>query len=157
INGLYAFTYIRIESTEMNKNTLLGNGYILRELTSSSNLIPEILRTMPPYTMIRLLRTKQKITQVQLAQKTGLPQSYIANIEAGKVDIRLNTLKKIFNALSCDLLLLPKPLKNFGTGAPDACSVQTIPETQARPVDKNPSGHEERKIVGGLSSKVWVD
>ena len=49
------------------------------------------------------------MTQVDLARRAKVPQSHIAAIEKGKLDPRLSTLRKIFEALSCDMVLEPRP------------------------------------------------
>ena len=40
-------------------------------------------------------RKKAKLTQEQLAEKTGTKKSYISRIEAGKSDIQLSTFSRI--------------------------------------------------------------
>lgn len=46
--------------------------------------------------MIKEARKEAKMTQEQLAWKTGTKKSYISRLENGKVDIQLSTLFKIF-------------------------------------------------------------
>ena len=46
--------------------------------------------------MIKETRKKSKLTQEQLAQKTGTKKSYISRLENGKIDIQISTLFKIF-------------------------------------------------------------
>lgn len=48
---------------------------------------------------LRELRKAKKITQVQLAEKTGISQTYIAVIENGKRDIDFELAKKFADAL----------------------------------------------------------
>lgn len=45
--------------------------------------------------MLRKERTKAKLTQEQLAEKTGTKKSYISRIEAGKSDIQISTFYRI--------------------------------------------------------------
>lgn len=45
--------------------------------------------------MLREERTKAKLTQEQLAEKTGTKKSYISRIEAGKSDIQISTFFRI--------------------------------------------------------------
>lgn len=59
-----------------------------------------------PHALIRALRGRLKMTQAQLAARAGLPQSHVARIEAGKVDARLGTLRRIFSAMSFELSLV---------------------------------------------------
>ena len=52
---------------------------------------------------IRELRTNVGLTQVQLAEKSGLPQSHISRLEAGKHSPSFVTLEKIAKALGVDV------------------------------------------------------
>jgi len=60
---------------------------------------------------IRLLRKYFRMTQAELAARAKIPQSHIVKIESGKADIQISTLEKIFKAMSCDLVIQPKPQK----------------------------------------------
>lgn len=50
-----------------------------------------------------LKKARGKITQIQLSEMTGIDQSVISRIEAGKVEPELSTLKKLAEALNCKL------------------------------------------------------
>ena len=66
----------------------------------------------PPFSeWIRLLRKYFRMTQAELAERAKIPQSHIVKIEQGKTDLQIGTLEKIFKALSCDLVIQPKPQK----------------------------------------------
>jgi HTH-type transcriptional regulator/antitoxin HipB len=56
------------------------------ELKSKSFMIAELIKEA---------RREAKLTQEQLARKTGTKKSYISRIENGKSDIQLSTLFKI--------------------------------------------------------------
>jgi ribosome-binding protein aMBF1 (putative translation factor) len=45
--------------------------------------------------MLKEERKKAKLTQEQLAEKTGTKKSYISRIEAGKSDIQISTFSRI--------------------------------------------------------------
>jgi ribosome-binding protein aMBF1 (putative translation factor) len=45
--------------------------------------------------MLKEERKKAKLTQEQLAEKTGTKKSYISRIEAGKSDIQISTFNRI--------------------------------------------------------------
>lgn len=45
--------------------------------------------------MLKEERTRAKLTQEQLAEKTGTKKSYISRIEAGKSDIQISTFYRI--------------------------------------------------------------
>jgi len=46
--------------------------------------------------LIKDARLSAKITQKELAEKTGTKKSYISRVENGKIDIQLSTLYRIF-------------------------------------------------------------
>jgi DNA-binding XRE family transcriptional regulator len=54
------------------------------------------------------LREKHKLTQVELANKAGLPQAQISRIERGVVSPTSATLAKIAEALGADLRLVER-------------------------------------------------
>ena len=64
-----------------------------------------------PRIFVRALRSALRMSQAVLARRCGLPQAHIARLEAGKIDVRLSTLERLFGAMFCDLLVLPLPRK----------------------------------------------
>jgi len=54
------------------------------------------------------LREKHNLTQVELAEKAGLPQAQISRIERGVVSPTSTTLAKIAEALGADLRLVER-------------------------------------------------
>lgn len=62
---------------------------------------------------IRLIRTSLRMTQAELARRAGVNEANLVAIERGTTDPRISTLKKIFDALSCDLLVEPRPRQPF--------------------------------------------
>jgi len=58
---------------------------------------------------IRALRNYLRITQQELAQRSHITQSHLAQIESGKIDPKIGTLQRIFDGLSCDLVIEPLP------------------------------------------------
>lgn len=73
---------------------------------------PEGVADLRAHELIRLLRGELSMTQAQLAKRCGLPQSHIARIESGKIDLQLETVRRIFSALSCGLAVVPIPSKS---------------------------------------------
>lgn len=53
---------------------------------------------------IRELRISKKITQRQLAEKTGISQQHISKIENGEIAPTYATLEKIAKALGCEIV-----------------------------------------------------
>ena len=54
---------------------------------------------LPPIEEIKIRRKRLGITQRELAEKAGVSQALIAKIEAGAVDPRYSTLRRIWEAL----------------------------------------------------------
>jgi len=55
-------------------------------------------------------RKAQGLSQVALAQKLGMKQSQISEIEAGKRDFRVSTLSEVARALGLEIILVPRQL-----------------------------------------------
>lgn len=63
---------------------------------------------------IRILRSYLRMTQVELSKRAKIAQSHLAAIEKGKIDPQVGTIRRIFNAMSCDLVIRPAPAKPLG-------------------------------------------
>ncbi|MBI4678845.1 MAG: helix-turn-helix domain-containing protein, partial [Elusimicrobia bacterium] len=61
----------------------------------------------PPAVLVRALRSALRMSQAQLARRCAVPQPHIARLEAGKCGVQMDTLRRIFDAMFCDLLILP--------------------------------------------------
>lgn len=68
----------------------------------------------PPAFYLRALRGKLRMSQRQLARRSGVSQAQIARIEIGDSEPDLATVRRLFGALFCDLLILPKPRLPLG-------------------------------------------
>ena len=67
-----------------------------------------------PAVFVRALRSALRMSQAQLAKRSGVPQAHIAHLEAQAIDVRLETLRRLFDAMFCDLWVLPRPRKRPG-------------------------------------------
>jgi predicted DNA-binding mobile mystery protein A len=78
-----------------------------------SRLPPPAAKTYEPShgDWIRILRESLRMTQAELAGRAKITQPHLAGIESGKTDPQIGTLKRIFEAMSCDLVLEPRPRK----------------------------------------------
>lgn len=78
-----------------------------------SRLAPPNIRTYEPSPgdWIRILRDSLRMTQAELASRAKITQPHLASIESGKTDPQISTLKRIYDAMSCDLVLEPRPRK----------------------------------------------
>jgi len=57
--------------------------------------------------LIKTIRTQLGMSQKALAKRASVPQSTISRVEKEVKNVTIPTLKKILNALCCDLLLVP--------------------------------------------------
>jgi transcriptional regulator with XRE-family HTH domain len=71
---------------------------------------PEAAR-LAPHVYLRAIRATMEMTQAQLAKRAGVAKSHVAQIEAGSANVGIQTLAKLFDALLCDLLIIPKARK----------------------------------------------
>jgi len=60
---------------------------------------------------IRTLRGYLRMTQAELAKRSNISQPHLAGIESGRIDPQLSTLRRIYQGLSCDLVVEPRPRK----------------------------------------------
>lgn len=60
-----------------------------------------------PGVVLRGLRSALRMSQSQLSRRSGVPRAHIARVEAGLVDVQVSTLARLFDAMFCDLLVLP--------------------------------------------------
>lgn len=61
--------------------------------------------------LVALMRKRLRMSQKTLAERAGMPQSYIGKIESGKISPSLKTAERIFEAMECKLMCLPIPLR----------------------------------------------
>ena len=72
-----------------------------------------------PAVMLRALRATLKMSQADLSRRSGISQPHIARLESGRLDAQLGTWTKLFDAMFCDLLILPKARKRPGDALAD--------------------------------------
>jgi len=88
------------------------NRSVLEDLALAS--LPKSLELKRPWDpglgdWIRITRNALRMSQAELARRAGVNKANLVGIEKGKIDPRLGTLRKVFDALSCDLLVEPRP------------------------------------------------
>ena len=91
------------------KIVLLLNGYDKAGDPSEKRQQREIMLARRRLAEFIELREKHHLTQVELAEKTGLPQAQISRIERGAVSPTSATLARIAEALGADLRLVERP------------------------------------------------
>lgn len=114
----------------------------------------------PDLSEIARLRKKLKLTQMQLAEKSGVSQSLIARIESGTVDPGYSKIKSLFNALqepdskeiTAEEIMTPKVIRvDAGDGLWKAANKMKEHEVSQMPV------FDGERIVGSISEKVILD
>jgi len=85
---------------------------------------------------VKAIRESLGISQQKLADDVGLTWRSIPNIESGKVNPRISTLKKIAEQLQCDLKILLIPRAK--TGSPTPASRENLPFSENGEEKKTP-------------------
>ena len=75
-----------------------------------SSHAPEKARRGPEM-YLRALRTELRMSQAVLARRAGMTQAQIDRLEKGRADARLGTWRRVYAALFCELLIVPRALK----------------------------------------------
>lgn len=57
---------------------------------------------------IASIRKEKKMTQIELAQKSGVSESAIRGVELGKFSARIDILQKIAEALDCEIHVIKR-------------------------------------------------
>lgn len=78
----------------------------VRDTVPWREAFPPIPEAERPGRMLRAARTKEGVTQSQLAQRTGIPQRHISEIEHGKRLIGKERAKKLAEVLKVDYQIL---------------------------------------------------
>jgi len=73
------------------------------------------LRGLSAGQLIPLIRKQLQMSQRTLAKRAAMQQSSIARIESGRLDPNISTLKKIADAMGCDLIITIVPRSDLET------------------------------------------
>ena len=65
--------------------------------------------SVPAQTFVRAARQSRRLTQRELARRTGIAQPTIARIESGRENPRLETVERLLEACGYVIEALPKP------------------------------------------------
>jgi transcriptional regulator with XRE-family HTH domain len=110
----------------------------IRELLKKKGVREEYEKLLPEYELAKSIieqRLKKKMTQEDVAKKTGMPQSTISRIEGLTHGLpKLSTLKKIANALDAKIIIKLEPKITIGkyTLAAESEKPLTIGEARKR-------------------------
>ena len=62
---------------------------------------------------LRMARTQRNLRQIDLANKVGIRQALISDLERGVAGARLDTVIKVMAALGLDLAVIPRSRSDF--------------------------------------------
>jgi hypothetical protein len=82
---------------------------------------------LEPRIYVRALRSALRMSQRQLAARSGVSQEFIARFEGGRTDCGVATLRRLLDAMFCDLLVLPFARKRPGDALADQCLIKPQP------------------------------
>ena len=142
----------------------------IEEVMLAAQKLQTAIKGLSIGTLIRSIRTQLGMSQNALAKRAGVPQSTVSRIEQGQSDLTKSTLKKILEALSCDLVIVPL-LQN---------TIDCIRRNQARKVvekqisylkgtmnmeEQQPDSRfieellkqEEERLLQGPNVKLWAE
>lgn len=88
---------------------------LIQEITRAATDAQSATKQLEVGEFIRLIRGELGISQTILAKRAGVPQSTISRLERGLSIANLKTLMKVFDALFCDLVIIPKLRKSIDT------------------------------------------
>ena len=141
--------------------------FIDQVLDAGAKLHKEVVGHSPGV-LLRSLRKRLRMTQRQLAKRSGFPQPYIASIESGRKKPPMNTLEKIFRALYCSVtfLLVPevKANKILENQANEAATKRVryvagtmalekqLPEKQTL---REMIAEEKQRLLSSKTTKIW--
>ncbi|OIO09258.1 MAG: hypothetical protein AUJ52_06720 [Elusimicrobia bacterium CG1_02_63_36] len=86
----------------------------LNKLAVFSRSAPRAAGETELFELLWAARVKVGMSQSEAANRARIPQQYWHDLESGKKDARISTWKRAFQALRCDLLVLPKPRLHLG-------------------------------------------
>jgi predicted transcriptional regulator len=116
---------------------------------------------LPPINIIPDRRRKLGLTQIQLAELAGVSQSYIAKLEAGKIEPSYLKVKSIFESL--DRLERRKEVQASEIMTPDPIFVQQSASIQETVEIMRKNGFSQLPVfsgdkpVGGVSESTLLD
>lgn len=144
--------------------------YVLSRFIDWASHAPEGADQYAPAGLIMLMRVQLGMTQAQLAKRCGMTQSHVANIELGKVDAQVGTLRRLMSALNCRLIVAPLPDKSVEEAVREQAEkaarkrVQRVTGTMALEKQRPDASliedlvrAETEKLLSGRSSEIWEE
>lgn len=86
---------------------------LLQQIFQVNKGLLECQRGLEIGQLITLVRTQLKMSQRMLAKRSKIEQSTISRIESQRLEPNISTLKRILDAMSCDLLITILPRQDL--------------------------------------------
>lgn len=110
---------------------------------------------------VRQARIAKALTQKELGQRVGLPQSHISKIEKGTVDLKLSSLVEIARALELEIMLVPRQalpavegaVRAHGTTVETSRAVSLLNE-QAQIAERIKASFPDLSLVEGFQNAI---
>lgn len=167
---LYAIKRIKHEEVLDMKKPKTSEKILLDEIFGLARSLASTQRGMHIGHLLSLIRNQLGISQSLLAAKAKVPQSTISRIESGKLIPNISTLDKIFNSITCDILITIVPRENLDnirkTQARKKANkkIEYIQATMALEKQEPDSkllqeliNEEEKKLLNSSSYELWED
>ena len=130
-----------------------------------SRLQPEATGTLTDRShaeWIRILRVYLRMTQRELAERSNISQPHLAAIESGRIDPQISTVRRIYEGLSCDLVVEPrprKPLKEMLRGQARGLALKRLKHTMGTMALENQAPDEEvfRQLLEKRTNEILKD
>ncbi len=130
-----------------------------------SRLQPEATGTLTDRShaeWIRILRVYLRMTQRELAERSNISQPHLAAIESGRIDPQISTVRRIYEGLSCDLVVEPrprKPLKEMLRGQARGLALKRLKHTMGTMALENQAPEEEvfRQLLEKRTNEILKD
>lgn len=143
---------------------------LIEEIAKEGAKASQAARGLSPGTLIKMIRKQIGMPQEVLARKAKVPQSTISRIEKGKGDPSLATLRRVLQALECELVILPILRKSVGVirkrqarkraEAKVRYLLGTMHLEEQEPDKKFTDAllqQEEEKLLKGSNSTLWKE
>lgn len=104
----------RIYSMGRTIRVSVAHQQVINQTVNFAGHVPSRIRLLTAGAFVRGFRSALRMSQEQLSRRCGVPRAHITRLEGGSVDAQLSTLGRIFDALFCDLLILPLPRRRPG-------------------------------------------
>lgn len=143
---------------------------VIQEIMQTSEKMKSIIRGLSIGTLIKYIRIQLGMSQKILSKRAGVRQATISQMEQDQKNISLLTLRKILNALSCDLLIAP--LLRDSIDGIRLSQARKVAERQIRYLkgtmnleEQQPDARfiekllkqEEENLLQGSNAKLWDD